>query len=136
MIKLRFVDVEYTAAGAVSYFHDETRYGALPHPELPSYYVVAHRLGYGDDLLKYCRHHELAHHIISEEFGSHSPVIWALAHGEAPPRMIAAAEEALAMTLQRYAMTNEHPMIEGIDWDALKCRLLLAEEESCSTRSN
>jgi hypothetical protein len=39
--------------------------------------------------------------------------------------MIAAAEEALVMTLQRYARANEVPMIENIDWDGLKCRLLV-----------
>jgi hypothetical protein len=129
MIRLRFCTLEYTPEGAVTKFPDGSSYGALPHPEMPSYYVVANRLGYGDDLTTYCRHHELAHHLIAEEFGSHSPVIWSLAHGEEPPRMVAAAEEALAMVLQRYAMTNEQPMIESVDWDALKCRLLLAEEE-------
>jgi hypothetical protein len=103
MIRLRFCTLEYTPEGAMTKFPDGSSYGALPHPEMPSYYVVANRLGYGDDLLTYCRHHELAHHLIAEEFGSHSPVIWSLAHGEEPPRMVAAAEEALAMVLQRYA---------------------------------
>jgi hypothetical protein len=32
------------------------------------------------------------------------------------------------MILQRYARANEVPLIEGIDWDGLKCRLLLSEE--------
>jgi hypothetical protein len=34
----------------------------------------------------------------------------------------------LVMVLQRYARANEVPLIEGIDWDQLKCRLLLNGE--------
>jgi hypothetical protein len=133
MIRLRFCTLEYTPEGAVTRFPDGSSYGALPHDK-PHYHAVAHRLGYAGNILAYCQHHELAHHLIAEAFGSHSPVIWALAHGEEPPRMIAAAEEALAMTLQRYAMTNELPMIEGIEWDELKCRMLLAETRGTDAR--
>jgi hypothetical protein len=123
-MQLRFATLEYTPEGAMTTFRDGSVYGALPH-NTPEYHAVAHRLGYGGDILLYCREHELAHHLIGEEFGSHSPVLWALAHDEQPPRMIAAAEEALVMTLQRYARANEVPMIENIDWDGLKCRLLV-----------
>jgi hypothetical protein len=123
VIQLRFASVEYTPTGAISSFEDGSSYGALPHDE-PHYHAIAHRLGYQGDTLAYCREHELAHHLIAEAFGSHSPVIWALAHGEKPPVMIAAAEEALAMTLQRFARTNEVPMIEGVNWLLLRCRLL------------
>jgi hypothetical protein len=91
MIKLRFCTIEFTATGAITRFEDGTSYGALPHDE-PHYHAVAHRLGYQGDILLYCQEHEHAHALIAEEFGSHSPVIWALAHGENPPRMIAAAE--------------------------------------------
>jgi hypothetical protein len=125
VIQLRFCEVEFTPQGAVTHFPDGSTYGALPHDE-PHYHAIAHRLGYAGYILLYCQEHELAHHLIAEEFGSHSPVIWALAHGEEPARMIAAAEEALAMVLQRYARANEVPLISGIDWDGLKCRLLLA----------
>jgi hypothetical protein len=127
MISLRFCTLEFTPSGAVTRFPDGSIYGAFPHDE-PHYHAVAHRLGYEGDILKYAQEHELAHHLIAEEFGSHSPVLWALAHGEEPPRVFAAAEEALAMILQRYARANEVPLIEGIDWDGLKCRLLLSEE--------
>lgn len=127
MIRLRFASIEYTPNGAVSYFADGSSYGALPHDE-PHYHAVAHRLGYRGDILLYCQEHELAHHLIAETFNCHSPVIWALAHGEQPPRMIAAAEEALVMVLQRFTRANEVPLIEGVDWDALKCQMLLAEE--------
>jgi hypothetical protein len=124
VIDLRFAVLEATPQGAVTHFFDKTSYGALPHDEEPHYHAIAHRLGYEGDTLRYCREHELAHHLVAEEFNSHSPVLWALAHGETPSRMIAAAEEALAMALQRYARTNEHPLIDGVNWQALKARFL------------
>ena len=123
MIELRFATLEFVDWGAVTRFHDGTQYGAEPHDE-PHYYAVAHRLGYEGDTFAYCREHELAHHLVAEEFGSHSPVLWALAHGEKPCRMIAAAEESLAMALQRYARTKEHPLVDGIDWPKLRARFL------------
>jgi hypothetical protein len=128
MIQLRHATFEHTDTGALTKFADGACYGALPHDE-PHYHALAHRLGYAGDIMLYCREHELAHHLIAQEFGSHSPVIWALAHGETPPRMIAAAEEALVMVLQRYARANEVPLIEGVDWDGLKCRLLLTDKQ-------
>lgn len=123
MIRLRFCRLEFMPEGAVTTFGDGSSYGALPH-DAPHYHAIAHRLGYEGDTLAYCQEHELAHHVIAEAFCSHSPVIWALAHGEKPPAMIAAAEEALAMTLQRYVRTNEVPMIEGVDWHVLRARFL------------
>jgi hypothetical protein len=124
MIQLRFACLIFTPEGAETRFPDGSRWGALPHPEMPSYHVIADRCGYGDDLLRYTQEHELAHHIVSEAFGSHSPVIWSLAHGEEPPAMIAAAEEALTLALQRYARANERPMVDRVDWPALKSRFL------------
>jgi hypothetical protein len=127
MIRLRFAELEYTADGAVTHWPDGTSWGAQPH-DAPHYHALAHRLGYAGDILQYCQEHELADHLIAEAFGSHSPVLWALAHGEQPGPMFAAAEEALAMTLQRYARASEVPLIEGVDWSALKRRILQPEE--------
>lgn len=126
MIVLRFASVEWTPWGCVSFFHDQTRYGAHPHTT-PGYYAVAARLGYQGDTLAYAREHELCHHLIGEAFDRPSAVIWALAHGQRPEPYAAAAEEALAMTLQRFARCNEQPMIEGVDWSMLRDKLLLAE---------
>jgi hypothetical protein len=123
MIQLRFASLEYTPEGAVTHFPDGSSWGALPH-DTPAYHAIAHRLGYEGDTLRYCQEHELAHALIGEHFCSHSPVIWALAHGEEPPAMIAAAEEALVLTLQRYARANEVPMVDRVDWPALKSRFL------------
>lgn len=128
VIRLRFCELEYTPEGAVTHWPDGTQWGALPHDK-PHYHALAHRLGYEGDTLAYCREHELAHHLVTEGYHSHSLVIYALAHGDKPPDPIAASEEALAMALQRYARTNEHPFIDRCDWAALKARLLELTEE-------
>lgn len=123
MIQLRFARVQFTPEGAFSYFPDGSCYGAMPHDE-PHYHAIAHRLGYEGDILRYCQEHELAHHLIAEEFGSHSLVLWALAHGENVSAPFAAAEEALAMALQRYVRTSEHPFVDRVDWHRLRDRML------------
>lgn len=122
-IELRFCRLEFTADGARTHFPDGSSWGAQPH-DVPHYHALAHRNGYEGDTLAYCREHELAHHVLSEGFGSHSLVLWALAHGEQPTPMIAAAEESLALNLQRYARTNENPFVAGVDWPVLKARFL------------
>lgn len=128
MIQFRFASLEYTPQGAVTHFPDGSSWGALPH-DTPEYHYVAYRYGHNGDTLAYCRVHELAHHLVCESFGSHSLTLFALAHGEKPTPMIAAAEEALAMTLHRYAMTSEPPMIEGVPWYSLRERLLTMLEQ-------
>jgi hypothetical protein len=127
-IKLKFCELDWIEGfGAKTRFPDGTQYGAHPH-DSPHYWNVAYRCGYEGDVFAYCREHELAHHLIAENFNSHSPIIWALAHGDKPPPMIVPAEEALALALQRYARSNEPPFIDGIDWRPLKARFLeLAE---------
>jgi hypothetical protein len=121
MIRLRTASLEFTPTGAVTHYQDGTRWGALPHDK-PHYHYLAYRYGHHGDTLAYCQAHELCHHLISEAFESHSLVLWALAHGEKPAPMIAAAEEALAMTLHRFVTTGEPPLIEGVDWEALKAK--------------
>lgn len=123
MIELRFASLELVPDGAVSHFRDGSKWGALPH-DTPHYHYLAYRYGHEGDTLAYCRTHELCHHLVAEGFGSHSLTLYALAQGEQPTPMIAAAEEALAMTLHRYAMTGEPPMIESLPWDELKARVL------------
>lgn len=132
MIALRFARLEFTPEGARTHFPDGTSWPAHPHDE-PHYHYIAFRMGHEGDTLAYCRAHELAHHLVCEGLNSHSLVLWALAHGEKPPSMISAAEEALAGVLHRYAFTGEPPLIEGIPWYELKRRMLrLLEEEACT----
>lgn len=122
-IKLRFADLDWLEWGAETRFPDGTSVPSVPH-DTPHYHAIAHRLGYEGNIVLYAQEHELAHHCIAEYFGSHSLVLWALAHGDQPSAMIAAAEEALALALQRYARTNEHPMIDRVDWSVLRSRFL------------
>lgn len=123
-IRLRFAEIDWIDGfGALTRFPADSEYGACPHDE-PHYWHLAFAYGHAGDVFAYCRAHELCHHLVCESFGSHSPVLWALAHGEKPAPMIAAAEEALAMALHRYVMTGAPPFIDGIPWADLKARFL------------
>lgn len=122
---LKRVSVTLYEHGAYSTFDDGSSYAAEPAWNDPHYTVIAHRCGYGDDLLRYCREHELFHHIAGEEFyGGISPVIWALAHGgEVDPKR-AAAEEATVTLIQRWVRAAEEPIIGGIEWARIRDRCL------------
>lgn len=122
MIHLHYATLEFTSDGAVSHFPDGTHWGAQPH-DTPHYHAIAHRLGYEGDILRYCQEHELAHHLVAEEFGRPSAVLSLLAKGLTPPRLSAASEEALAMCLQRYLRTNEHPFVDCVPWEQLRERM-------------
>jgi hypothetical protein len=127
-IKLRFADLDFVPGfGATSRFYDGTSYGAHPH-DAPHYWHLAFRCGYEGDVFKYCQEHELAHHLVSELFDRPSPILWALAHGEKPAAWLVPAEEALVLCLQKYARTNEHPFVDGIDWKPLRERFLQLAE--------
>ena len=124
-ITLKHAVVEYTPEGCITYFADGSSVGAHPHPEMPHYSVVAHRLGYGDDLYRYCVEHEVAHSLIGEHFlNGPSVVLWALAHGSEAARYAVVCEEVLAQTLQRWVRANEQPIVGGVDWFGLKARAL------------
>jgi len=119
MIRTAFARLHWTPDGALSVFDDGTRWGAQPH-DVPHYHALAHRCGYEGDTLAYAREHELAHHLVAEAFGKPSVVLWSLAHGEEPDACETAGEEALALALQRYARTNEVPMIDRVNWPSLR----------------
>lgn len=126
-IHLDHCEIEYTPEGCTTRFHDGTTIDACPHPEMPHYHVIAHRCGYQDDILAYCREHEVAHEIVAEYLtGTPSDVLWQLAHGKTAARWNMVAEEALAQMLQRFVRANERPIISGVDWDGLKARALAA----------
>jgi hypothetical protein len=128
-IKLKFCELDWIDGfGAKTRFPDGTQYGATPHPDKSHYQFLAYRYGHEGDVVAYCQFHELAHHVAAEAFGSHSLVLWSLAHGEQPTPLVSAAEEALAMCLHRYAMTNEPPMVDCVPWAALKTRFLSLAE--------
>jgi hypothetical protein len=121
MIRLGFATIEYTPEGCDTRFEDGTSWGAFPHPWDRHYSVVAHRCGYGDDLLRYCREHEACHSIVEELLhGRPSRVLWGLAHGAPLDPAEAAYEEIAAQALQRFVRAAERPIIGGVDWDGIR----------------
>ena len=118
------VTMVYADWGCMSYFWDGTEYGAHAH-DTHHYHVISHRSGYGDDIWKYAREHEVIHHLVGEYFfDAVSPIVWNLAHGLPISPEEAVKEEALVMLVQRWVRANERPIIGGFDWDALKERAL------------
>jgi hypothetical protein len=121
VIWLQHCSIFWTDFGATTRFPDGSEVHACPHPEQPHYHVIAHRCGYGDDLLAYCREHEFCHSFWAKRiWGEPSIVLNALAHGEKPPRARALSEEIAAQTFQRWLRANERPILAGCDWDVLK----------------
>ena len=112
---------------------DETGegWGAIPsHDE--HYYRLAARLGYGDDIKRYCVEHDTCHSLVEQEvFDRPSPIIWNLAHGLTHPKDTV-YEEALVQFFQAFLrggweMTAAAP---DIDWWAIreKAWLLLGRD--------
>lgn len=126
MLRLLHCSLEWTERGARVCFPGgagETE--AWPHPDDHHYHVISHRLGYGDDLLAYCREHELAHAVIAEEFmNAPSYVLRMLARGATPDPKRAVIEEILVATLLRWVRANERPIIADCDWDKIKSTFL------------
>ena len=114
-IRLAHCEIAWIEGGATTRFPDGTHWEAYPHAT-PHYHVIAHRLGYGDDLLAYCREHEVMHALCAEVLlDAPSTVLWKLAHGETIEPAAAVIEEALVMTAQRHLRANERPIIGGMD---------------------
>jgi hypothetical protein len=124
VIQLAHCRIEMTPWGCVTRFPDGAEIGAYPH-ETCHYAVIAHRCGYGDDLLAYCQEHELAHALTQEFLHDRpSPILWALAHGKTPTGKEAAEEEMFAQAFQRWCRAQERPIIGGVPWDDWKARFL------------
>lgn len=123
MIQLRYATLEYTSWGCWTKFADGTGFGAQPNSEQPHYHVIAHRCGYGDDLMRYTREHELCHLLVEEWLHDRpSRILWGLAHDAPLPAHEAVYEEFAAQALQRFVRAAERPIIGGVDWDGLRRR--------------
>jgi hypothetical protein len=121
VIRLKYATLTFTEWGCVTRFEDGTECPATPHPNMPHYHVVAHRLGYADDLLGYTREHEFAHSFLAERLhDAPSEVLWAVAHGKQLSGRAAAYEELASQAFQRWLRANERPLISGVKWDDLK----------------
>ncbi len=141
-LDLKFARIETVSAGneivgCRSFFEDGTSYGAEPRPDTPHYRVISHRLGYGDDMMRFCIEHEIYHHLAAEFLLDRpSSILWLLAHEETPHPINAAQEELLVQTCQRWANCNERPIVGGVDWDGfyLFAHEKLAKWYASSTR--
>lgn len=120
-IEMKFARVVYTDFGVETRFKtDGAAISAWPH-DTHHYHVIAHRLGYGDDILAYCREHEVAHSLVCEcLFDRESYVLSHLARGIDIDEPRAVMEEIAAQSLQRWIRAHERPIIGGVNWDDLK----------------
>lgn len=125
MILLDHCTIEWVLAGARVVFMDGTETTAFPHPEQVHYFIVSHRCGYGDDVMAYCREHELAHAFLAQELRHQaSHVLESQAHGWMLRRGTAVLEEMAVQMFQRWARGNERPIVGQCDWDDLKARFI------------
>lgn len=124
-MQLNYCSIEWTEYGCVTYFEDGSEASAWPAWDDPHYRVISHRLGYGDDLLSYCREHDFCHCVVEQSLHDRpSRVIWALAHGTVLSGPESSYEEFAAQALQRFLRANEWPIVSGVDWEAIKWKAL------------
>lgn len=120
-IVCRFGEVVFNGYQTTTQFHDGALVTAIPHPVDPHYSVIAHRLGYGDDLSRYCFEHEVAHMLVEQHHYSRpSRTLWGLAHDSELDPLDAVYEECAAQQFQGYMRANTEPIVAGHGWHDLK----------------
>lgn len=129
-LDLKHCSVEWTPLGSTVSFPNGEHCGSRPHRDNFHYRVISHRLGYGDDVMAYCREHDLAHALLSEEFADGPPIalLETAKYGAALDVGYNIMEECTAHVLQRWIRANERPIIGNCDWDGLKARFLQCVE--------
>jgi hypothetical protein len=101
-------------------FPDGAWVNAVPH-DTHHYHVIAHRCGYEDDILAYCREHEFAHAFLEERLHDRpSQVLWRLAHHLPTDDRTHAYEEIATQAFQEWLRTARRPITSGVDWIRLK----------------
>lgn len=121
-LTLRYATIETVEGGCVTRFHsDGAQVAAFPHPAMAHYSVISHRLGYADDLMRFCIEHEIMHSFVSERmFDAESPVLASLARGvDAVPRN-AVIEEIVVQAVQGFVNANIRPIVSDYDWDSMR----------------
>jgi hypothetical protein len=120
VILMQHAGIRWTDDGAESVFAGGRSWATQPH-ETHHYFVIAHRCGYGDDVLAYAREHDFCHHFVAERLrGQVSQVLAPLAFGREPDPGAALFEEMGVQLFQRWLRANERPILGGVDWDGLK----------------
>lgn len=119
-MKFRYCSVVWHERGVLTTFYDGTETLAWPHSEDPHYSVIAHRCGYRDDLLTYCREHDFVHSFLADRLhGAVSRVLWTQTH-EREPLLTYDVVEALVQTFQAFLNANIEPILAGVEWDWLR----------------
>lgn len=122
IIPLQFCTVEWTDWGCITRFNDGAEAPSVPHLADAHYREITARLGYGDDLMAYCKAHDFCHCFLEERLhGRPSRVLWGLAHKRPLTAHDAAYEELAAQAFQRWLQAGEEPIVgPGVDWWGLK----------------
>jgi hypothetical protein len=119
LVVLKHCIVEYTDWGVITHFPQSitgAQAHGVPH-DTPHYFVAAHRAGYGDDILAYCREHDAFHNLVGQWFtDSVSDVLWCQAHKLPVNRANATFEEIAVQTAQRWVRGAEQPIVGDVDW--------------------
>ncbi|HEX8462980.1 MAG TPA: hypothetical protein VF627_00050 [Abditibacterium sp.] len=89
-------------------------------PDLDKDGPTARAYGYGDDIRRLWREHDLLHHLVGTLFGHGlSPTIWSVAHENHPdalPRWIQLGEEEFVGHIHRWLNLDErHPALGCLD---------------------
>lgn len=75
-------------------------------------YATARAFGYGDDVLRMHREHDIVHTFLAEVHGlPHSPVLRRVAGGSDVPPDARASEEGLVLSFQRYLNTGQADLL-------------------------
>lgn len=119
--RLKFCECIWYDCGIDTVFEGGETVSAWPHYNNPDYAVIAHRLGYGYDVLRYCQEHEVFHSLVAEFFFERpSLVLLALAQKRRPPTADAISEEIFVQTAQRWVRAHERPIVSLGRWDEFK----------------
>jgi hypothetical protein len=136
VIRLKYALVDFTEWGCRTVFENGAYADAIPH-DTHHYHVIAHRLGYGDNILKYTQEHEFCHSFLEERFHDRpSQVLWGVAHQNMLKGPAAAYEEMAVQQFQRWMRANERPIVSGVDWDTLKREAMEMLYESYNHRAH
>jgi hypothetical protein len=123
-IRLKFCTIECHQDVVYTRFPDGTYAPATAH-QTDDYREVTRRLGYGDDVMAYCREHEVLHSFTAEWlFDKPSAVLWAIAHDRMLSGHDSVYEEVFAQTAQRWIRAGERPIVSGVNWFGFRQRAL------------
>lgn len=129
-MRMKYCSIKWVVLGVVVTFDTGEECVGVPH-DTHHYHVVSHRLGYGGDVMRYCREHELAHVVLAQELHQGPPLalLDTARYGAAVDQGLAVMEECTAQALQRWVRASELPIIGDCDWVDLRDKFLACVAE-------